>query len=401
MASSVRSSALEGVRVLDLSNLVAGPMAAMLLADFGADVIKVEDPARGDELRGWGYAKDGVGIFFKMINRNKRLVTCNLRTSEGQELIKRLAIESDVVIEAFRPGRMASWGLGYEDLSQENPGLIMVSVSGYGQTGPYAGRPGFGTVVEAASGYAYVTGEPDGPPLLPPVPLGDSVAAVYAAYGTLLALYNRDVGNGVGQHIDLALYEGLFNLLGPQFVNFDQMGLVQERCGSRLPMVSPRNSYQTADGQWIAIAGSTQSTFERMARALDIEDLIGDPMFIDNHARMENVEELDRRIQGAVGKLNQEEVLRRLNEAAAAVGPINSIADIFADPHFLARGNIAEVHDVDFGSLRMQNVIPRLSATPGQIVRTGAHLGADNEIYRDLLHLSEQELLALSESKVI
>jgi crotonobetainyl-CoA:carnitine CoA-transferase CaiB-like acyl-CoA transferase len=402
MGSTEKSGPLRGVRVLELASLVAGPMATMLLGDFGAEVIKVEDPRRGDELRGWGYAKNNVGLFFKVVNRNKKLITCDLRTAAGQDMIRRLTAKCDVVVEAFRPGRLDAWGIGYEALSAINPSVIMASVSGYGQTGPYAVRPGFGTVVEAASGYAYVTGEADGAPLLPAVPLGDSAAAIYAAWGVTLALYHRAANGGTGQHIDLALYEALFNLLGPQFVNYDQLGLVQERSGSRMPMVAPRNTYRTADGYWIAIAGSTQSTFRRMAHALGIGHLVDDPRFKDNRDRMANVAELDAAIQEAVGRLDRDHVLSTLNEAAAAVGPVNNVQDIFADPHFQARGNVAHVADPDLTEIRMQNVIPRLSQTPGSIAHAGGAKAQDNaSVYRELLALTEAELADLAKAGVI
>jgi crotonobetainyl-CoA:carnitine CoA-transferase CaiB-like acyl-CoA transferase len=393
---------LDGVRVLDLANLLAGPMATMLLGDFGAEVIKVEDPSRGDELRQWGLLKEGHGLFFKMINRNKRLVTCNLREPRGQELMRRLAHTCDVVVEGFRPGRMAKWGLDYETLRRESPGIVMLSVSGYGQTGPSASRPGFGTVLEAQSGYAYVTGEPDRGPLLPSVPLGDSVTGIYGAWSVMLALYHRDTHGGEGQHIDLAIYEGLLNLLGPMFVNFDQLGVVQERSGSRLPFVAPRNSYRTADGAWIAIAGSTQSTFERMAAALGIEHVIADERFRGNQDRIANAEALDEIIQHALLKHDRDTALTLLAEAGAAVGPINDARDLFADPQLAARENIASVPDDDLGTMRMQGVVPRMSATPGHIEHAARRLGADNEsVYRELLGLDADELDALRGDGVV
>jgi crotonobetainyl-CoA:carnitine CoA-transferase CaiB-like acyl-CoA transferase len=401
-ASSGDPTPLAGVRVLDLSNLLAGPLATMLLADFGAEVIKVEDPRKGDELRHWGLLKEGHGLFFKTVNRNKRLITCDLRSDKGQELIRKLALGCDVVVEGFRPGRLERWNLDYATLSAAKPSTIMLSISGYGQTGPYSSRPGFGTVLEAQSGYAYVTGEPDRPPLLPSVPLGDSVTAVYGALAVMLALYHRDAHGGEGQHIDLAIYEGLLNVLGPQFVNFDQLQHVQERAGSRLPFVAPRNSYQTSDGGWIAISGSTQATFERVATALGIEQVLEDPRFADNQGRIANAEALDEIIQDALSRRTRDEALAALTEAGAAVGPVNNVRDIFADPHFEARENIATALDGDLGPMRMQGVVPRLLGTPGRIARTPGGKGCDNPaVYSALLGLEPADLEELERAGVI
>ena len=267
-------------------------MATMYLADFGAEVIKVEHPERGDELRNWGHSKDGVGLYFKVLNRNKKLITLNLGTQRGQELARRLAADVDVVVESYRPGTMERWGLGWEDLRRLNPRLIMMRVTGFGQTGPYRARPGFGTNAEAFSGAASITGYADRPPLLPAFGLGDSTTGIHAALGILVALHHRNVHGGGGQFIDLALYEGLFSLLGPQVIDFDQLGLVQERQGSRLPFIAPRNTYQTSDEQWVATA-ATQSVYERLAAALNAPHLASDARFASNQLRIANADELD------------------------------------------------------------------------------------------------------------
>lgn len=400
--SSTANQPLRGVRVLDLSNLIAGPMSAMYLADFGAEVIKVEHPERGDEMRRWGLNKNGVGLYFKVINRNKKTITLNLKSPKGQELVRRMVQDVDVVIESYRPGTLERWNLGYEQLRAINEGLIMLRISGYGQTGPYSHRPGFGTIGEAISGAAYITGFPDRPPLLPAFGLGDASAAIHAAFAVMVALYNRDVNGGKGQYIDLGLYEGLFTLLGPQVINYDQLGVVQERDGSRLPFVAPRNTYQTADGAWVAIAGSTQATFERVARALEIDHIIDDPRFIDNSRRLQNVEALDEEIQAGVRKFTLKEVLERLEEAGAPAGPCYNIKQIFEDPHFQARENIVAIPDEELGTVRMQNVVPRLSETPGHIEHAGPPKGKYNrEIYMDWLGLSEEEMQQLAEEGVI
>ena len=402
-SDSRRSSGpLAGVRVLDLSNLMAAPMAAMYLGDFGADVIKAEHPERGDELRNWGRQKDGVGLFFKVANRNKRTITLNLSTPEGQDIARRLAAQVDVVVENYRPGTMERWGLGWEELSRQNPGLVMARITGYGQTGPYSQRPGFGTLAEAFSGYAAITGYADQPPLLPAFGLGDASTAIHAAYAIALALLNRERNDGAGQFIDLGLYEGLFTLLGPHVIDYDQLGAIQERSGSRIPHVAPRNTYRTADEKWVAIAGATARTFQRICEVLEIGDVLDDPRFATNQDRVANVEALDERIQSAIGKLSLDEVLERFDEALAPVGPAHDIAGIFEDAQYRARDNIATIDDDELGPVRMQNVVPRLSETPGSIDHAGPPKGAYNSaVYDELLGLDADELERLSGAGVI
>jgi crotonobetainyl-CoA:carnitine CoA-transferase CaiB-like acyl-CoA transferase len=392
---------LDGIRVLDLSNLMAGPIATMYLADFGADVIKVEHPVRGDELRNWGRAKDGFALYFKMVNRNKRLVTLDLKSDGGRRLALQLATISDVVVENYRTGTLERWGLGWDDLHTVNPRLVMARVTGFGQTGPYAERPGFGTLAEAFSGSAAISGYPDRPPLLPAFGLGDASTGIHVAFGILAALRHRDA-TGEGQVIDAALYDGLFSLLGPQVVDYDQLGVVQERNGSRLPFVAPRNTYETADGRWVAIAGATQATFERIAETLGIAHLLEDPRFADNRARIANCEALDEEIQGAVGRFGFEELMQIFGDASAPVGPAYDVAQIFADPQYAARGNIATVEDADLGPLRMQAPVPRLLGSPGRIEHSAGRLGEHNAVvYGELLGLGADELAELAAAKVI
>lgn len=259
--------ALSGIKVVDIANFLAGPMSSMFLGDFGADVIKVERPGTGDEVRYWGNSKDGVGLMYKLINRNKRSVTADLRTPLGVEIVKRLIKDADIVIENYRKGTLEKWGLGYDTLSAINPKLIMLRITGFGQTGPHSHRPGFGTLAEGFSGCAYISGDADRPPLLLAYGLADDSTGLMGAYLALTGLMARDRNNGLGQVIDLALYEPLFTLMGPQVVDYDQLGIVQERNGSRLPFTAPRNTYQTKDGHWVSISGSAQSTFERMCDA--------------------------------------------------------------------------------------------------------------------------------------
>ena len=394
--------ALDGVRVLDLSNLMAGPMTTMYLADFGAEVIKVEHPERGDEMRHWGRMKDGVSLFFKVVNRNKKTITLNLSTPGGRDLVHRLVPRVDVVVENYRPGTLERWGIGWDELAAINPRLIMARITGFGQTGPYARRPGFGTLAEAFSGYAALTGYSDRPPLLPAFGLGDASTAIHGAFAIVTALYNRDVVGGPGQYVDLALYEGLFTLLGPHVIDYDQLGVVQERQGSRIPHVAPRNTYETSDGKWVAIAGATQRTFERIAQVLGIEDILADPRFADNQARVANVEALDARIQAAFGKLTLEEALVRFEEAEAPVGPAYDVRGIVGDPQYRARENIVSVDDEELGPVRMQSPVPKLSRTPGKIEHAGPRKGAYNaEVYGGLLGLGEEELRALADEGVI
>jgi crotonobetainyl-CoA:carnitine CoA-transferase CaiB-like acyl-CoA transferase len=385
---------LSGIRVADISNFLAAPMASMFLGDYGAEVVKVEHPSRGDEMRFWGENKKGVGLYYKVINRNKKSVTADLRTPIGVEIVKRLVKTADVVIENYRPGTLEKWGLGYGVLSEVNPRIVMLRITGFGQTGPYSHKPGFGTLAEAFAGAAHITGFPDRPPLLPAFGLGDSTAGLAGAFLTMVALFERERHGGRGQVVEFAIYEPLLTLLGPQVVNYDQLGLVQERSGSRLPFTAPRNTYRTRDGKWVAIAGSAQSIFERICRALERPELIADPRFGDNRTRMENAAELDAELQSAIERFDLDVLIRRFEQHEAAVAPVNSVAQIFADPHYAARQNITAVPDEELGGpLRMQNVVGNFSRTPGAIRRAGPRLGEHNrEVLVEELGFSEAEL---------
>ncbi len=392
---SVVRRPLRGVRVLDISNFLAGPMVSMFLGDYGADVVKVENPARGDEMRFWGENRNGVGLYYKVLNRNKKAVTADLRTPLGVEIVKRLARTAHVVVENYRPGTLARWGLDYDVLSAGNPSLVMLKITGFGQTGPSSHKPGFGTLAEAYAGYAYITGYPDRPPLLPGFGLADSTTGLAGAFLVMVALFERE-RTGQGQVIDLAIYEPLFTLLGPQVVNYDQLGIVQERSGSRLPFTAPRNTYQTRDGKWVSIAGAAQSTFERICRALDRPELIADPRFADNRTRMEHVASLDTMLQDTIAEIDLDELIKRFDRHDATVAPVNDIAQIFEDPHYQARGNIATVEDPELGgTLRMQSVLGKFSATPGGIDHPGPRLGEHNrEVLIGELGFTEEELRA-------
>lgn len=396
-AVSENALPLSGVRVLELSNFLAGPMLAMFLADFGAEVIKIERPGGGDEMRMWGNDKAGVGLYFKVINRNKKSVTADLRTPLGADIAKRLAATADVVVENYRPGTLEKWGLGYETLSADNPGLVVVRISGFGQTGPYRSRPGFGTLAEGFSGYANITGLPDGPPLLPGFGLADSTSAITGAYLTMVAMHARAANGGRGQVVDLAIYEPLFTLIGPHVVDYDQLGIVQRRAGSRLPFTAPRNTFRTKDDHWVIIAGSAQSTFTRICVALECPELIKDARFVDNRLRLKNVEDLDQALQGAISRWTLSELLERCATHDATVETVYDVKQAFEDPQYVARQNIIEVMDGELGSLRMQNVVGKLSATPGRINTAGPRVGEHNRsVLIDELGLTE-DLLAQNE----
>ncbi|MDR5765874.1 MULTISPECIES: CaiB/BaiF CoA-transferase family protein [unclassified Caballeronia] len=392
-SSAKPSRALEGVRVLDISNFLAAPMCGMFLADHGADVIKVERPQVGDEIRRWGETKDGVGLFYKVLNRGKRSVTLDLKTEIGVEAVKQLVKDVDIVIENYRTGTLEKWGLGYDTLKEINPGLIMVRITGFGQTGPYRFRPGFGTLAEAYAGYAFISGNPDQPPLLPGFALGDASTGMMAAFLAMVAL-NEKRRTGRGQVVDLAIYETLLTLLGPHVVNYDQLGQIQQRNGSRLPFTAPRNTYQTEDGKWLAIAGSSQAAFERICDMIGRPDLVEDPRFATNRARLDNDKALDEQIQQAIGCMDLETVMHRSEELGATAAPVNDVSMIFEDAQIKARENICHVPDSELGApIGMQNVVGRLTETPGRIDSAGPALGAHNrEILIDRLGYTEAQL---------
>lgn len=387
--------ALAGTRVVDISNFLAAPLCSMFLADFGADVIKVERPGFGDEVRRWGEVKNGTGLYYKAVNRGKKSVTADLRTPFGVEVVKRLVARADILVENYRPGTLEKWGLGPDVLLQVNPGLIVVRVTGFGQTGPNRRRPGFGTIAEAYAGYAYISGEPDGAPLLPAFGLADSTTGLMAAYLASVALHEKR-RSGRGQVIDLALYETLLTLLGPQVVNYDQLGIIQERAGSRLPFTAPRNIYRTRDGKFISVGGSAQSIFERICAALEVPQLARDPRFADNRARLAHIDALDAALQDAIGRFDRAELMHRFVELEAAISPVNNVEEVLQDPHVQARRNVVALDDEELGgAIRMQDVVGKLSRTPGAIRHTGPRLGQHNrEVLVDLLGFSESELLA-------
>jgi crotonobetainyl-CoA:carnitine CoA-transferase CaiB-like acyl-CoA transferase len=368
-----RPQALEGLRVLDAATLFAGPLAATLLADHGAEVIKIEHP-RGDPARTHGASKNGIGLWWKMLARNKKAITLYLGSPEGQELFRAMAADADVVIENFRPGTLERWGLGYDVLSAVNPGLVLARVTGFGQVGPYASRPGFGTIAEAMSGFAAITGEPDGPPTLPPFGLADGIAAITTAFGIMTALRARE-RTGRGQVLDMAIIEPLLTVLGPQVTAYDQLGVLQPRTGNRSPNNAPRNTYQCADGSWVAVSTSAQTVAERVMKLVGRAEFITEPWFATGRGRAAHADELDAAVGGWISARTREEVLAAFEQAEAAIAPIYTAADILADPQFAALGSIVRIDDPELGPVRMQNVPFRLSQTPGSVRSTGPALG--------------------------
>jgi formyl-CoA transferase len=391
--------ALGGLKVVDAATLFAGPLAATMLGDFGADVLKVEHP-RGDPARTHGYAKNGVGLWWKTLGRNKRAVTLSLSKPDGQEVFKRLAADADVVIESFRPGTLERWNLGYEALSEANPGLVLARVTGFGQFGPYKNRPGFGTLAESMSGFAHVTGQPDGPPTLPPFGLADGIAALATAFAVMTALRARDV-TGRGQVVDMAIIEPIFTILGPQPTAYDQLGVVQQRSGNRSVNNAPRNTYKTKDGHWVAVSTSAQSIAERVMRLVGHPEYIDEPWFASGSERAKHADELDAAVQDWISSRTQDEVVEAFEEVSAAVAPIYDIEGIMGDPQYEALNSIITLDDPELGPLKMQNVLFRLSETPGEVRSTGPRLGEHNdEVYREL-GIGEDELRELSEKGVV
>jgi crotonobetainyl-CoA:carnitine CoA-transferase CaiB-like acyl-CoA transferase len=394
---------LAGITVFDCGQVIAGPTVAMLLGDFGATVIKVENPGSGDQVRHFGKARNGASLFSKLISRNKKSITLNLRDPQGQDLLCRLieATRADVLIESFRPGTFDRWNLGYERLSRLSPGLILVRVSGFGQDGPYRDRPGFGTLAEAMSGFADITGQPDGPPTLPPFALADNFAALYGAYGVLAALRARDRRGGRGQVVDISLLEALTAVLGIYFVEYDQLGIVPKRQGNRTAS-APRNTYRTKDGRWVAIAASTQSIAERLFATMGRPEILQDPRFATNRDRVDNVEEIDRIVAGWVAGYTQAELVSLLVEAEVAVAPVMNVADLVADPQLAHRHTLVTVRDSELDEILMPDVQPKLSATPGAVRHPGPPLGNDtDEILTTHLGLDAVEIDKLRSSKVV
>ena len=384
---SRRSGPLQGMKVLDLSIIVAGGTASSLLADFGADVVKVERPGSGDPLRNWGPFANGVSLWWKVHSRNKQSLTLDLGNAEGQALLLELAKQADMLIEGFRPGTLERWNIGPEQLHEKNPGLVILRYSGFGQTGPYRDRPGFGTIAECMSGYIAMTGFPETPPVLPPIPLADEIAGVFGAMAGMMALYRREVvgssaetagGQRTGQVIDLSLFEPLFRLCIPHIPMYDLLGIVRERVGNDFPDAAPRSLYQTGDNRWLGLSATSQSTWEALAHAMGLSDYITDPRFADNAARLENKDSLNEILQQWLGSRPMDEILDNLVPAGGVVGPVYGSAQIVNDPHYQDRDDVVEVEDPEIGTTLMPGIIPKFSDTPGAVEHAGPRLGEHN-----------------------
>lgn len=397
---------LDGIRVLEMGQLMAGPFAGTLLGYFGADVIKVEPPGRGDPVREWRVVDDtGTSMWWYSLARNKRCITLDLRTEEGRGLARRLADQVDVLVENFRPGTMERWGLGPEDLKATNPGLVYSRISGYGQDGPYASRPGYASVCEGIGGFRHVTGFPDGPPVRPNLSLGDSLAALHAAFGIVMALYHRDRRDAPesrgGQVVDTAIYEAVFNMLEAVVPEYDRAGVVREPSGSTISGVVPTNTYPTSGGRWLIIGGNGESIYRRLMAAVERPDLGEDPRLASNQGRVRHQDEVDGAIAEWTRRHTVEEVLEVMNEAQVPAGPIYDVADMMADPHFQAR-DLFETVEAGGAPLRMGAILPKLGETPGGTEWAGPALGAHNrEVLAEMLDLSDAEIEGLRERGVI
>ena len=402
---------LNGLKVLDLSIIVAGGTASSLLADFGAEVVKVERPGSGDPLRNWGPFVNGVSLWWKVHSRNKQSLTLDLGRPEGQALLLDLAKKADLLIEGFRPGTMEQWNLGPERLHGVNPGLVILRYSGFGQTGPYRDRPGFGTIAECMSGYIAMTGFPDTPPVLPPIPLADEIAGVFGAMSGMMALYRREVareaaGSGssgqTGQVIDLSLFEPLFRLCIPHIPMYDLLGIVRERVGNDFPDAAPRSLFRTGDQRWLGLSATSQSTWVALANAMGLGDLISDPRFETNAARLENKDPLNDILQNWLGSRPLEQILEELVPSGGVVGPVYDSAQIVNDPHYQDRQDVIEIEDAEIGKTLMPGIVPKFSETPGAVEQAGPKLGEHNsQVLESWLGLDSQRISDLAEQGVI
>ena len=386
---------LAGIRVLELGSLVAGPFCGKTLADFGAEVVKIEPPGEGDPLRKWRRMRNGVSLWWQVQSRNKRSVTCDLRRPEGQAIVRRLAAASHIVVENFRAGALEKWNLGWDVLSRDNPKLVLVRISGYGQTGPYRERPGFAAIAEGMAGFRYVTGFPDRPPVRPNLSIGDTIASLHAVIGALMALHT-----GKGQVVDVALYEAMFNCMESLLADYDGDGYVRERTGSTLPGIAPSNLYPCKEG-YVLIAGNADSLYHRLMTAIGREDLRDDPALARNDGRAAQMERIDEAIAAWTSQLSLDEVLLQMEKAEVPAGRIYSAADIAADPHFAARGMIQEVVAGDGAPLKVPGIVPKLSATPGAIRSPAPKLGEHTERVLQDLGYTGDEILELRQNKII
>ncbi|MDQ0217241.1 CoA transferase [Peribacillus cavernae] len=393
---------LEDLRVIELGTLLAGPFSGRLLADFGAEVIKVEPPGKSDPMRNWGKSKDGVGLWWPIQSRNKKSITLNLRGEEGQSILRELVKETDILVENFRPGTMEKWNLSYEELSEINPKLIMVRTSGYGQTGPYKHRAGFGSVGEAMGGLRYVTGFPDRPPSRIGISVGDTLSALFATIGCLVAVHERE-HSGIGQVVDTALYESVFSIMESIIPDYLLAGYVRERMGNILPGVAPSNIYFTKDKTYIVIGANADGVFRRLCEAMEKRELADDPRFATHNARGENMKLLDSLIEEWTKSLPAKEALQVLEEKGVPSGLIYSAKEILEDPHYKEREMIINVEHPQLGEFSMPGVVPKLSRTPGKVKFAGSEtMGKDNhEVYGKILGYTENKIEELNKAKII
>jgi len=392
---------LDGLRVIELGQLIAGPFAGKMLAEFGAEVIKIEPPDGGDPLRKWRKLYKDTSLWWYVQARNKKSVTANLRLPEGQEIVRRLARDADVVIENFRPGTIEKWGLGYDELSRENPGLVMLRTSGFGQYGPYRDLAGFGAIGESMGGMRYVTGFPDRPPVRLNLSIGDSIAALHGVIGVLMALHHRNANGGKGQVVDVALYEAVFNMMESTLPEFDLFGITRERTGSNLTGIVPSNTYLTSDGHHVVIGANADSIFKRLMNAIGRRDLADDPGLADNSGRAQRADELDQVIGAWTGQHPVDHVLKVLAGAQVPSGKIYSIADIAADPQYQVRDMIREASLPDGTTVRVPGIVPKLSDTPGDLEWVGPALGEHTDEVLEAIGYSKAEIAALRERKAI
>ena len=391
-----RRGPLVGLRVVEAATLAAGPMVGTALGEFGAEVIKVEQPGSGDPMRTWGDRRNGIGLVWKSVSRNKRCVTIDLRRPEGQELFHRLLDVSDVFVAGNRPSALTRWGVDWESVHAAHPQVVMLHVSGYGRGGPKSDRPGYGTLAEAMSGFAHLTGQPDGPPTLPPFMLADGVASLAATYAVMMALYHRDVHGGPGQLVDVNLIEPLARLIESSTLAYDQLGVVPGRVGNRLDASAPRNAYRTADDRWLAISSASPTIAVRLYRAVDRPDLADDPDYVDPVRRQARAFEVDEVVASWIARHTLDEAMAVFQEAEVAAAPVYDAQQLLADEHLRARGFFVEVEDPDFGAVTVQAPVAALSDTPGHVDHLGRALGADNDtVFGDLLGLDADRLAAL------
>jgi crotonobetainyl-CoA:carnitine CoA-transferase CaiB-like acyl-CoA transferase len=392
----VTTSPLEGLRVVDAATLAAGPLVATNLGEYGAEVIKVEQPGVGDPLRTWGARRGEIGLVWKSVSRNKKCVTLDMRKPEGRELLHGLLAKSDVFVVNTRPSTLARWGLDYDSVHARHPQLVMVHVTGYGAGGPASDRPGFGTLAEAMSGFAHVTGQVDGPPTLPPFMLADGVAAQYATHAVMTALYHRDVHCGPGQLIDISLVEPLARLVEQATLAYDQLGQVQGRTGNRADASAPRNAYRTSDDRWIAISSASSSVAARVYRAIDRADLAERPDYVEPIPRQQRADEIDALVAAWIRGHTLEHAMKVFLAGDVAAAPIYDARQLMDDEHLRARGTFVTVEDPELGTATVQGTVAKLSATPGRIAHLGRPLGADNDdVYAGLLGLDADRLAEL------